>query len=117
MLGRLYAPGDTNVDGQIDILDAANFISGGLFDNWQPAVWSQGDFNYDGVVDILDAADLLGTSLFDQGPFVPALAASDPGAITAVPEPACLPWPRWCRSWGSRCGGDFYGWWESVRLA
>ena len=86
------APGDTNVDGQIDILDAANFISEGLFDNWQPAVWSQGDFNYDGVVDILDAADLLGTSLFDQGPFVPALAASDPGVITAVPEPACLPW-------------------------
>lgn len=86
------APGDANVDGQVDILDAANFISGGLFDNWQPAVWSQGDFNYDGVVDILDAADLLGTSLFDQGPFVPTLAASEPGAIAVVPEPAGLPW-------------------------
>jgi len=82
------APGDTNVDGQIDILDAANFISAGTFDNAQPSVWSQGDFNYDGVVDILDAADLLGTSLFDQGPFVPTLAASAP--IASVPEPAGL---------------------------
>ena len=84
------APGDTNVDGQIDILDAANFVSAGTFDNAQPSVWSQGDFNYDGVVDILDAADLLGASLFDQGPFVPTLAASDPATIAAVPEPAGL---------------------------
>mgnify|MGYP006275270843 CR=1 FL=1 len=112
------APGDTNVDGQVDILDAANFVAGGLFDSWQPAVWTQGDFNYDAVVDILDAADLLGTGLFDQGPFVPS-ASSAAGAIAAVPEPAGLPWlavvmacigftarrrwPRGCAGIGASC--------------
>jgi autotransporter-associated beta strand protein len=80
------APGDANVDGQVDILDAANFISGGLFDNWQPAVWSQGDFNYDGVVDILDALDFFNTGLYDTGVYNPPAGAA--GAVAAVPEPA-----------------------------
>ena len=80
------APGDTNIDGQVDILDAANFLAGDKFDSGSPASWNEGDFGYDGFVDILDAADFLSTALFDAGSFIPAASA-----ITAVPEPA----PAW----------------------
>lgn len=81
------APGDTNVDLQVDILDAANFLAGGKFDSGTPATWNQGDFGYDGVVDILDAADFLSTTLFDAGPYM-TLPAAGAGAIAAVPEPS-----------------------------
>ena len=82
------APGDTNLDGQIDILDAANFLVGGKFDTGLGAIWSEGDFNYDQVVDILDTADFFSTELFNQGPFLPVPA---PGAVAVVPEPTGLP--------------------------
>lgn len=43
------APGDTNIDNQVDILDAANFLAGGKFDSGTPANCNQGDFGYDGL--------------------------------------------------------------------
>ena len=82
------APGDTNIDGTVDILDAANFLAGGKFDSSAPASWNEGDFGYDGVVDILDAADFLSTGLFDAGPYIPATAAGVAPGVAAVPEPA-----------------------------
>ncbi|MFM7245543.1 MAG: autotransporter-associated beta strand repeat-containing protein, partial [Planctomycetaceae bacterium] len=72
------APGDTNLDGTIDILDAANFVAAGAFDAGSTASWSQGDFNYDGVVDILDAADFFGSGLFEAGFYLGA--ASEPAS-------------------------------------
>jgi len=77
------APGDTNLDWAIDILDAGNFLAGGKFDTGLPATWAEGDFSYDGVVDILDAADFFATGLYDAGNYN---AAS--GGVSAVPEPA-----------------------------
>ncbi|MFZ4636773.1 MAG: hypothetical protein ACOYMC_05150, partial [Pirellulales bacterium] len=79
------APGDTNLDWQVDILDAANFIAGGALNTSTPATWSQGDFDYNGVVDVLDAADFLATNLFDAGSY-----NASPGApgVAAVPEPS-----------------------------
>jgi autotransporter-associated beta strand protein len=82
------APGDTNLDWSIDILDAANFFAGGKFDSGTPAAWNEGDFSYDGVVDILDAADFFSTGLFDAGAY--NLPPSSVG-IAAVPEPAAWP--------------------------
>ncbi len=84
------APGDTNLDAGVDILDAANFLSGGGFDTGLPASWSTGDFTYDGVVDILDAAEFLMPALFDAGPYtgIPSAPATLP---IAVPEPM----PAW----------------------
>ncbi|MBU6309125.1 MAG: autotransporter-associated beta strand repeat-containing protein [Planctomycetes bacterium] len=84
------APGDTNIDGQVDILDGANFLAGGKFDSGTPATWNEGDFGYDGVVDILDAADFLSTGLFDAGPYN-AAAAVGTAPVAAVPEPAAGP--------------------------
>lgn len=81
------APGDTNLDWSVDILDAANFLAGGKFDSGIPASWNEGDFGYDGVVDILDAADFLSTGLFDAGPYNPAATS---GGVAMVPEPSCV---------------------------
>jgi len=78
------APGDTNLDGTIDLLDAANMGTAGLFDTGQPAGWMDGDFNYDGIVDIVDAAAFMGTGLFDTGFYEQSMA----GAVAAVPEPS-----------------------------
>jgi autotransporter-associated beta strand protein/T5SS/PEP-CTERM-associated repeat protein len=78
------AGGDTNLDWQVDILDAANFLAGGKFDTSSPASWNEGDFGYDGIVDILDAADFLSSGLFDAGGYN---AAASPAGVAAVPEP------------------------------
>jgi hypothetical protein len=79
------AAGDTNLDWQVDIIDAANFLAGGKFDTGSPASWNEGDFTYDGVVDILDAASFLSNGLFDAGPYN---APPSAGSIAAVPEPS-----------------------------
>jgi autotransporter-associated beta strand protein len=82
------APGDTNLDWQIDVLDASNFLSFGKFDTALPATWLEGDFNYDGVVDVLDAADFFSTGLYDAGSY--NQPAELTGTVAAVPEPAGL---------------------------
>jgi autotransporter-associated beta strand protein len=78
------APGDTNLDWSIDILDASNFLAFGKFDTGSPATWIEGDFSYDGIVDILDAADFFSTGLYDAGNYNSASGAS---GVAAVPEP------------------------------
>jgi len=75
------APGDTNLDGLIDVLDAAALSSAARFND--TAVWSEGDFNYDGIYDDLDNALFVSTGLFDAGPYTPLS-----GTIAVVPEPA-----------------------------
>jgi hypothetical protein len=80
------APGDTNIDWQVDILDAGNFLTLGKYDTGLPASWLEGDFNYDGVVDIQDAAEFFGTGLYDTGSYNPAPGQA--GSVAAVPEPA-----------------------------
>jgi hypothetical protein len=78
------APGDTNLDGVVDVLDVANVMASGLFDAGSGGSWASGDVNYDGLIDVLDISDLLGAGLFDAGGYLPA----SPAAIAAVPEPS-----------------------------
>jgi autotransporter-associated beta strand protein len=92
LLVAYAAPGDSNLDGFIDILDAANLVAGGRFNSGSVAVWREGDFNYDGRYDILDVSALLGTGLFGRGDYL--AGASSPGGLSetvglvaAVPEP------------------------------
>ena len=80
------ACGDTNLDWQVDVLDAANFVAAGKFDSSSSATWIEGDFGYDGIVDILDAAEFLSTGLFDTGGYNGVGEAS----VAAVPEPSVL---------------------------
>jgi len=79
------APGDTNLDWSIDLLDISTYLAAGKYDSGEPAAWSEGDYTYDGLVDITDVALYLGTGLFDVGPYNPPAGAS---GVAAVPEPA-----------------------------
>jgi len=81
---RVVAPGDTNLDGLVDIIDAAALLAAGRFDAGGPASWGDGDFNADGGFDILDVSDLVAAELFDRG----AYDAGGPATAVAVPEPA-----------------------------
>ena len=81
------ANGDTNIDGAVDILDAANFVAGNRFDTGIPVDWQDGDFNYDGVLDILDASEFFATGLYDTGVYLPVAVSQ----VAAVPEPI-VPW-------------------------
>ena len=80
------APGDTNLDWVVDVLDVSNFLSFGKYNTGLPATWLKGDFNYDGVVDVLDASDFLSTGLFDAGNYNTPPGAA--GNVAAVPEPS-----------------------------
>jgi autotransporter-associated beta strand protein len=80
------APGDSNLDWQVDVLDAANVLTAGKFNTGDPATWAEGDFNYDGVVDVLDAADFITTGLYNAGVYNPP--SGGVGAVAAVPEPS-----------------------------
>gem|GEM_PF-5728274 len=64
------APGDTNLDFTIDMLDSANFITSGMFDTGWIASWADGDFTNDGVVDILDLSEFISSGLLDAGPYL-----------------------------------------------
>ncbi len=77
------APGDTNLDGTVDVLDAAAFASAIRYDTGAGASWATGDFNFDGLSDILDLSDMLGGGLYDAGAY-----QSTGAALVAVPEPA-----------------------------
>ena len=86
------APGDTNLDWSVDILDTANFLALDKFDTGSPATWREGDFNYDGIVDIFDAAAFVSTGLFNAGnyntPSGSRVAVAPVGSVAAVPEPS-----------------------------
>ena len=82
------APGDTNLDWVVDVLDAGNFLTFGKYDTGLPATWLEGDFNYDGVVDVLDASDFFNTGLYDTGNYNTPTGTA--GAVAAVPEPSGL---------------------------
>jgi fibronectin-binding autotransporter adhesin len=86
------APGDTNIDGAVDLIDLLAILSAGKYDQSLPAVWDQGDFNYDGVSDLLDLLAILGSGTYDQGNYFPAgpTALGGPGSVAAVPEPTML---------------------------
>jgi len=83
------APGDTNLDGTVDILDAADFMLGATSGAARAGRWSSGDFNYDGSVDVLDIGEFVSTGLFDTGAYLgsASIPASAPGPVSAVPEP------------------------------
>jgi autotransporter-associated beta strand protein len=83
------AAGDTNLDGTIDVLDAAAILGSGKLDTGFAADWADGDSNYDGVIDLLDIADFIGTGLFETGSYqAAAQAASASSAETVTPQTA-----------------------------
>lgn len=81
------APGDSNLDALVDVIDAANFLAGGKYDAATIASWTEGDYNFDGMLDILDTADFLGTGLFDAGFYGAApLAAAETAQLVSASD-------------------------------
>jgi len=80
------APGDTNLDNQVDLLDAINVLTGGKFDSGQVGTWAEGNFNYDQVVDILDAIDFFNANCFNAGPLATTNADSPMTSTPTTPS-------------------------------
>ena len=81
------APGDTNINGQVDVFDLVAVNSGGKYGTGTAAVWSEGDFNYDGVTNVFDLVSTNSAGAYGQGDYFPA-APTAVGSVAAVPEPA-----------------------------
>jgi autotransporter-associated beta strand protein len=81
------APGDTNLNGQVDVFDLVSINSGGRYGTGAAAVWSQGDFNYDRVTNVFDLVAINTAGAYGQGNYFPA-APTGAGTPTAVPEPS-----------------------------
>jgi len=79
------APGDTNLDGEVNIFDLVNVNSSGTYGRGVPSNWSQGDFDYNGVTNIFDIVMVNGAGVYGRGRYVPAPAS---GSVAAVPEPS-----------------------------
>ena len=80
------APGDTNLNGTVDVFDLVSINSSGRYGTGTAAVWSQGDFNYDGATNVFDLVSINGAGVYGRGNYFPA-TPSAAGGISAVPEP------------------------------
>jgi hypothetical protein len=80
------APGDSNLDGLVDIQDIAALLTQGKYETGLAADWSEGDNNHDGVVDITDITGILATDVYDTGSYLPASqsAAVEAGTTTTL---------------------------------
>lgn len=70
------APGDTNLDGVVDVLDIANLVVNAEPSSSSDVGWMTGDFNYDGNVDLLDISNVLSLGLFNQGSYLSSMDAA-----------------------------------------
>ena len=80
------APGDTNLDGQVNVFDLLAINTGGSFGKPLPAVWSQGDFDYDGVAAVFDLVAISAAGAYLAGNYLPSAAAAT-ATVASVPEP------------------------------
>ena len=81
------APGDTNINGVVDVFDLVSINSSGKYGTGTAAVWSQGDFNYDGVTNVFDLVSINSAGVYGQGSYFPA-SPTTTGSVAAVPEPS-----------------------------
>ena len=95
------APGDVDLNGQVNVFDLVSVNSSGKYGTGQSAVWNQGDFNYDGATNVFDLVGINTAAVYGQGNYFPAAGA---GGVAAVPEPiGWLPligtagWLAWAR--------------------
>jgi hypothetical protein len=80
------APGDVNLDGEVDIFDMVDVTSSGAYGVGTASVWSQGDFDYNGVTNIFDLVLVSGAGMYGAGNYLPEPALALNAA--AVPEPS-----------------------------
>jgi len=83
------APGDTDLDGTVNVFDLVAINGSGTYGTGRPAVWGEGDFNYDGVTTVFDLVEIGGSGAYGRGTYTPPEAGIS--ATAAVPEPSGLP--------------------------
>jgi hypothetical protein len=88
----LAAPGDTDLDGQVNVFDLVTIDGSGTYGSGQAAVWSEGDFTDDGLTNVFDLVAIDGAGSYGAGAYLPAAGGEvAAGAVAAVPEPGSLP--------------------------
>ena len=80
------APGDVNLDGEVNVFDMVDVSSSGKYGEGTVSVWSQGDFDYNGVTNIFDMVLVNGAGVYGAGNYLPEPSAA--ASVAAVPEPS-----------------------------
>ena len=102
------APGDTNLDGQVNVFDLLAINSSGTFGSSKPAAWSQGDFDYDGVASVFDLVAVSSSGVYLAGNYLPGTGGTA-ARVASVPEPSV--WFAGISLLALRAGlGDWSGW-------
>lgn len=76
LLMAYAAPGDTNLDGCVDLIDIVNITSAGKFGTGKYAKWEHGDTNYDGVVDLVDIVNITSNNLYNKASYLSVAAVA-----------------------------------------
>ncbi len=84
------APGDTNLDGTVNVFDLVQINGSGTYGTGGSSVWSEGDFTYDGVTNVFDLVATGGSGTYGRGGYFPTTA--NQLAVATVPEPAGSAW-------------------------
>lgn len=77
------APGDVDLNGQVDVFDIVAIDAGGLYGSGLFSTWSQGDFTYDGITNVFDLIAADAADAYGRGSYLPSARG-----ISAVPEPS-----------------------------
>ena len=68
---RFTAPGDLDLDQDVDILDLVAFAAAGSLGTGSPANWSQGDMDNDGLATVFDLVTITAGGGYGRGTIVP----------------------------------------------
>ncbi len=79
----MAAPGDTDLNGRVDVFDLVAIGGGGDYGSGGAASWATGDMNYDGKANIFDVVAINTSGAY-------GLASYRSAAVAAVPEPAAV---------------------------
>jgi len=84
------APGDTDLNGQVNVFDLVTIDASGTYGSGGASVWNDGDFNYDGVTNVFDLIGIDGAGVYGAGDYFPSSPTATGLTTAAVPEPGML---------------------------
>lgn len=80
------APGDVDLDGQVNLFDLVEVDTAGLYGTGLFSTWIQGDFTYDGIANVFDLIAVDGADVYSQGSYRTTFSSG----VAAVPEPSAV---------------------------